>query len=604
METYKDLISKKENVMTKTRVFAFVVLLLFAVGISELDAAQGENTKELRPTVSGFTVTLMGEVSVSELAASEANRHALETEQNAPLVEHPVHRLPDGSLTSAPGQATLDALPWMTEPNAATLNSDAFRPTFASIKGFIGIHEADDVKVGESEVEPPDQGLAVNNNVATEINNNVVQFFNATTGASLAGPIAASSFFLAPSGTFLFDTQVFFDPTTKRWFLDEIISNNSTIEDFGLAVSKTSSATGSYYIYHISALSSDLSGCGGQDCLPDYPKAGYDKNIFIIDVDLFNATSGSFVEAAAYALPKSKLEAGASFTYVRLDFPSDFVVQPSVPAPGEPFVTAANGTEYLMEARNISDGTTNVRVWAISNTNNIVSNPTSLRESMVDVRAESYGPTVPSTQPNVVGPYCKSQGVTSAPSLDGGYSAFQATIQKASGRLYGVLAFGSNDGTGLNRDVIAWFVLTPSVTSAGKVSATIYKQGYLIPANGYSLSYPAFGLSKTGAGAMGFTQTNKRAKVAGGYPSASSIQFTGTSTTGSIIVKGQGKASDDGFTGCLSPGPGQVGRWGDYGAATVDAATGYVYTANEMIPYKTVATGQAANWGTFITQLH
>jgi len=92
--------------------------------------------------------------------------------------------------------------------------------------------------------------------------------------------------------------------------------------------------------------------------------------------------------------------------------------------------------------------------------------------------------------------------------------------------------------------------------------------------------------------------------VPGGYPSAAFIQFTGSATTGGIIIKGQGKTSDDGFTGCSNPGPGQVGRWGDYGAATVDSATGYFYVVNEMIPFKTVATGQAANWGTFITQLH
>jgi hypothetical protein len=166
------------------------------------------------------------------------------------------------------------------------------------------------------------------------------------------------------------------------------------------------------------------------------------------------------------------------------------------------------------------------------------------------------------------------------------------------------LAFGSKDGTGFNRDVVAWFVLTPTVTSTGTVSATIYKQGYVVPTNGYSLSYPEFGLNKTGAGVMGFTETNKSASVAGGYPSASIVQFTGTGTTGSIFITGQGKTSDDGFSGCGVPGPGQVGRWGDYGAATVDAATGYYYTGNEMIPYKTVAPGQYANWGTFITQLH
>jgi hypothetical protein len=402
----------------------------------------------------------------------------------------------------------------------------------------------------------------------------------------MAGPIATSAFFKAPSGTILTDTQAFFDPTTKRWFLDEIISNCGTIADIAVAVSKISSATGSYYIYHVRATSSDLSGCSGPDCFPDYPKAGYDQNIFIVDVDLFNASS--FVAAAGYALPKSKLEADASFSFVRLTFPDDFVVQPSVPTPGEPFVSAA--TEYLMEARNIFDGTTNIRVWAISNTNNIVTSPTSLRGHAVDVKGESYGATVPSTQPDVVGPYCKSQGVTSAPSLDGGYSAFGATIQKASGRLYGALAFGSKDSTGFHRDVIAWFALTPTVTSTGTVSATIYKEGYVIPTNGYSLTYPEFGLNKTGAGAMGFTETNKSASVPGGYPSASFIQFTGTGIPGSILVTGQGKTSDDGFTGCPGPGPGQVGRWGDYGAATVDAATGFYYTGNEIIPYKTVAT--------------
>lgn len=575
-----------------------------ALAFAAVITASGLATaQELHPGNAEFTANLVGEVSVSEVAASEANRQALEAQRNAPPIEQPVHRLPDGRLTSAPSQATLDTLPFI-EPNSITRSADVVVGSFTSIKGFVGIHEADDVTTGSGEIEPPDQGLAVDNNVAAEINNNVVEFFNATTGASLKGPIATSVFFGAPSGTSLTDTQAFFDPTTNRWFLDELIFNNNTIEDIAIAVSKTSSAIGSYYIYHIRAASSDLAGCGGLDCFPDYPKAGYDKNIFIVDVDLFNAASGSFVKAAGYPLPKSKLEAGASFTYVRFDFPNDFVVQPSVPAPGQPFVTAANGTEYLMEARNITDNSTNVRVWAISNTNNIVSNPKSLRASFVDVKGESYGPTIPSTQPDVVGPYCASQGVTSAPSLDGGYNAFGATIQQASGRLYGALTSGSTDSVGLPRDVIAWFGLTPSVTSTGTVSATIFKQGYVVPGKGYSVSYPAFGLSKSGAGAIGFTETNKSATVPGGYPSAAFIQFTGSATTGGIIIKGQGKTSDDGFSGCLNPGPGQVGRWGDYGAATVDSATGYFYVVNEMIPFKTVATAQAANWGTFITQLH
>jgi hypothetical protein len=85
------------------------------------------------------------------------------------------------------------------------------------------------------------------------------------------------------------------------------------------------------------------------------------------------------------------------------------------------------------------------------------------------------------------------------------------------------------------------------------------------------------------------------------------IEFDGTAPTGGIIVSGQGFTSDDGFTGCLGipPGPAGVGRWGDYGAAVVDAATGYLYTGSEMIPNpKLFPRGFYANWGTFITQIY
>jgi hypothetical protein len=366
-----------------------------------------------------------------------------------------------------------------------------------------------------------------------------------------------------------------------------------------VAVSTTSDPLGTYYIYKVNAFSADLPKCGGfADCFADYPKAGYDANGLYISVNLLGF---GFVAAATYALPKSKLEAGASFTYVRIVYPGDFVVQPSVPAPGEPFETAANGTEYLLEARNIFNRSHNIRVWAISNSNNIVSTPSSLRAFAVAVAGENYGLVVPAGEPNVLGPFCKSQGASATPFLDGVYNAFQATVQKADGKLYGALPFGSADGTGFLRDSVAWFALTPSVDGTGHPSASIFKQGYVVPPNGYSLLNPAFGLNKSGEGFLGVTITNTSKNVPGGFPSAGLIQFTGTASTGNIIVSGQGIASDDGVTGCGQfPPPGGVGRWGDYGAATVDAATGFFYTANENI---SGARTFATNWGTFITQV-
>jgi hypothetical protein len=218
------------------------------------------------------------------------------------------------------------------------------------------------------------------------------------------------------------------------------------------------------------------------------------------------------------------------------------------------------------------------------------------------VAAQDYGNrTVPSTQPNVIGPYCKSVGTTSAPSLDGGISGFQATIQKANGgNLYGVLPFGSKDGNGLARDVFAWFVIKPTLTPTS-LSASIVNQGYVIPPVSSSISYPAFGLNHTGAGILGMTITDNQA----GFPSAAIFNFTGTAFTDSIIIAGPGFTSDDGFTGCPKNLPGATGRWGDYAAATIDAVTGFSYTANEMIPDPAQFTrGAISNWGTFITQTH
>jgi hypothetical protein len=73
------------------------------------------------------------------------------------------------------------------------------------------------------------------------------------------------------------------------------------------------------------------------------------------------------------------------------------------------------------------------------------------------------------------------------------------------------------------------------------------------------------------------------------------ICMSGSSTgpMGGLIVGGQGVSSADEFVG--------IDRWGDYGAATVDAATGFFYTANENI---SGPRGFRTNWGTFITRMN
>jgi hypothetical protein len=553
-------------------------------------ASSGEAAAKMGAVITPVTV-----VSAAELAATGAESRVLRSPGGIPSIEQLVHRLPDGSLTSAPSRTSIAALRVFSEPTTPTRRASLGPPSSAR-SGFSALDALQNVVATQFELEPPDQGLAVDSGVAVEIVNNVTRFFVAGTGAPLGPPIANAALF--DSGDFnLSDPQVLFDPTTRRWFLTEIMYKGKAVK-LAVAVSLTANPLGHYFVYQIPASSSDVRGCGREDCFPDYPKAGYDANALFITADLFkNVANGHFVESAIFVLSKLQLEAGGPLPVYRFDAPDDFVVQPSVPAPGEPFSGAENGSEFLMSAPSAD----RLSILAIVNTDNILDDGRSMRLRRITVGAQFHGAiAVPSTEPDVVGPYCRSLGVTSAPTLDGGYPALQATIQKAGGRLYGALAFGARDGAGLARDVVAWFAVRPRL-SAGFLSANVVHQGYLVPENGYSLSYPAFGLDKTGAGTLGFSETNKSAAVPGGFPSASLIRFTGTGFSGPILVTGQGATVDDGFTGCHGPGPGGVGRWGDYGAATVDAATGLTYTANEMIPKS--AAGYAANWGTFITQL-
>jgi hypothetical protein len=117
---------------------------------------------------------------------------------------------------SAPRKGTVETLPNAPEPNAG-VEGRISRP-FKHIDGFTGIVADDNVRVNAFDIEPPDQGLAVHDNVVAEINNLLVQFFKSD-GTPLTNPIATSAFFLTGATIFPlppFDVQAFFDPRSNQ----------------------------------------------------------------------------------------------------------------------------------------------------------------------------------------------------------------------------------------------------------------------------------------------------------------------------------------------------------------------------------------------------
>ena len=558
----------------------FPALALALIGFA---AASNASAETLKPVIS-TRATLMGSVNFAALAASKANTaaHAMPTSPRPRL-------LPNGKPVSGsrPDARTL----LHVAPNVAVASGKYL----TSITGFTGIYEGANLEATGGELEPPDQGMAVDHGVVGEIVNNTIQFFQS--GQPLTAPLNNATFFHSGDVAQLSDPHITYDPSVQRWFADELTYSGPLGYGFFLAVSATADPTGMWNVYFIPSATSDLKGCGKSGCLPDFPQVGYDANGFYITADLFGPKR--FVGAGLYAISKAYLVTGHGFTATRFILP-DFVVQPAVPAPGEPFSLANGGTEFFMTARNIYNGSDKIRVWQLQNTFNIISDPSSLVVVNKDLNAEAYTGTVPSTQPDIIGPYGKSQKATSAPMLDGGYNAFTANVKMASGHLFAALATGATDSQGLARDNIAYF----DVDVKGN-SPRLVNQGYIVPPDGYSISYPGLALDRAGNGFVGVTITNPDKKVAGGYPSTAIIPFTAKAGAGAITVTGVGAATDDGFTGYGNPhSPGQVGRWGDFASAAVDAATGIYYTANEFIPDPAVyPRGTFANWGTYVTSV-
>ena len=557
-------------------------------------ACAGETALANGPAGTVYQAQPSTTVSLQQLATSSPNVQTPARQRLGRVLNLLRHRYPDGAFRPS-NRGHRPVVPGTTTPVVGL--QPQLNPTSRFVTGFTGVTDDTNATAnGGTELEPPDQGLAVDGNKVLEIVNNTIQVFTSG-GVALTQPLANATFFGTGTDYTLTDPHAVFDPTSRRWFVDEMASSPS-FNGFLVAVSKNADPLGRYVVYRIDAATADIPACGGS-CLPDYPQVGFDANGFYITANLFSNTTGDYVSAAIYALPKQAMEDGRSFTYAYFQTP-DFVVQPSIPAPGTPFATAANGTEYLASARNMIDGTSNVRVFALSNTDRLATAPLALTLQSVDLAAETYAATVASTQPDVVGQYGQSVGAAHAPQLDGGYNGFGGGVKYANGHLYAALTSGAVDPNGLPRDVLAWFVIDPSATRTA-VRAKISAQGYLVPPAGYSVSYPALAIARSGVGIMGASITSPNAGQVGGYPSTGFVEFRATGPSGAFYVSGKGGASDDGFSGYGVDG---VGRWGDFASAAVDAATGRYYVGNEFIPDPaTHPRGPLANWGTYVTQV-
>lgn len=456
--------------------------------------------------------------------------------------------------------------------------------------------------------EPPDEGLAVGNGFVLQTVNAALAIYDAGSGALRQGPTALNQFFhLKPEinrsngvyGDFTSDPRVYYDAQLQRWFVTAVaIATHSDTGAFAapthllIAVSDTSTPTQGWKVYSIETTNDGTEGC---PCFGDQPLVGADTHGLFISTNAFSLREG-FAGVQIYAVSKQLLAAGAMpaivhWNGVQLRGGFAFSVQPATQTS---FASddAAHGVEYfssVADIRNMLDR--RIAVWAISNTASLEDSAPVLRLRSNIVESEPFG-VPPDAQQKV--------GETELGGLVAEKQSFIATNDQrmqqavfANGQLWSALTTMVAIGTDpAPRAGVAYFVVTPSVTSEGILKAQIQRQGYIAVPKA-DIFYPALAIGAGGSGAIAFTLSG-----ANYYPSAAFAHFD-VNGAGDVQILASGAAPDDGFSGYKYFGGGP-GRTGDYSAAAVDEH-GAIWMATEYIP--AAPRTLLANWGTFIAQI-
>ncbi len=490
-------------------------------------------------------------------------------------------------------------------------------------------------------LEPPDQALCIGGGFIFEVVNNAVAVYD-TSGARLSLD-SLNNFFRYPveinrttgeaGPKQTTDPTCLFDPTTNRFFLtiltydadtagNPLPSGHNTLDT---AVSPPGTPLGTWSITHIDATDDGSGGTPahpGCPCLGDYPHIGVDAYGYYITTNEYPFFTDGFVGAQIYAMSKQQLASGAlSVKVTQVDTsraaPGDqpgFTVWPAQSPTAAQYDLSANGTEYFLstnaaEEANGSGGSNDLLTWSLTNTASLdaVGAP-ALGVHAISTDVDPYAVPLPAVQK--VGPvpladclnvtWC-AKTVSGTPDrykeserpLDSLDSRMQQ-VMYANGLLYGshgtAVDVGVDQASLAQQTGLAWYVTAPSTAANGNLTTAVVQQGRVATARNNVLM-PSLGVRADGSAVIGVTLVGLDH-----YPSAASVDLTVGAGTGPIEVLAEGVGPEDGFAGYRLFGARP--RWGDYGAAAIDPATGQLWVANEWIAQScTFAQYQAAPFG-------
>lgn len=211
---------------------------------------------------------------------------------------------------------------------------------------------------------PPDPHLAVGPTALVEVVNSSIAFFNRAGGKTFETELG--SFFTSVNpGSFVFDPKVFYDWHAGRFVLCALDVDDGSQESHVLfAVSDDSDPAGDWHAYRID---SEMLA-GGVQNWGDYPGFGYNRDGYVIALNLFGFSPSTFNGVELIAIRKSSVVNGGSAVVTRfLNTGADsYSVQSS---------ENLNGASNKVFLANAVDDST-LKIWTVSNLDTTPPTPT------------------------------------------------------------------------------------------------------------------------------------------------------------------------------------------------------------------------------------
>ncbi len=439
-----------------------------------------------------------------------------------------------------------------SEPDLALQHTAALAPTLQAPTQGLGFDGLGNASLGFTvNSAPPDTNGAVGSTQYVQWVNTSFAVFNKSTGALIAGPTAGNSLWSGFGGGCQTnndgDPIVLYDKLANRWILTQFSVTTTPFLQC-VAVSTTSDATGTYNRYSFQYPTFD-----------DYPKMGVWPDGYYITFNMFNGNT--FVGADACAYDRNAMLAGQPATQVCFQqgssvgglLPSDLDGTTAPPAGSPNFLTFF--------------GTNNLNLFKFHVDFATPANSTFTGPTVIPVTAFT--------------PLCN--GGTCVPQ-----SGTTQQLDSLADRLMYRLAyrnFGTHESLVVNHSVVAgssggirWYELqNPNGT------VTVAQQSTFAPDSNFRWM-GSVAMDKAGDMAMGYSVSSSAKNPSIAFTGRAATDPANTMQAESTIINGTGSQT------------GNLSRWGDYSAITVDPVDDctFWYTNEYM------KTTGSFNWNTRI----